>query len=209
MTSLTRLAAVLFPALLVAAAMAQGHVDPRLLFLDPMVAVEVAGHCCKTYYGIMSTLGVLMWIATAGVCLFAASVLWRALGWAPPTLFALAAGMLTAWLGLDDAFLFHENIAPKIGIPQTVVLAAYVLLALAYVAVSARQILAADAVLFVLAGGFLAASLGIDIIFHSTDSFVVALEDGAKFIGIACWMMFHVTAMARLMGARQDGGHAS
>ncbi len=68
--------------------------------------------------------------------------------------------------------------------------------------ISARQILAADALMFVLAGTFLGISLGIDIVLHSTSSVVVAVEDGAKFIGIACWMTFHVSAMARLIGER-------
>ena len=60
MTTIVRFAAVVVPMTVVAAVMAQGYVDPRLLFLDPMVAAEVAERCCKTYYGIMSTLGVLM-----------------------------------------------------------------------------------------------------------------------------------------------------
>lgn len=44
------------------------------------------------------------------------------------------AGLLTAWLALDDAFLVHENIAPKLGIPQIADLLLIAAFAMAYVA---------------------------------------------------------------------------
>ncbi|MEO1141596.1 MAG: hypothetical protein AAFW66_04535, partial [Pseudomonadota bacterium] len=56
----------------------QDSVDPRLLLLDPLVAAEVSNDCCKTYYGIFSTLGVLIWMATAAICGFAVLVLFAA-----------------------------------------------------------------------------------------------------------------------------------
>lgn len=202
---LFRISALAFPALIVLAAVMQDTVDPRLLFLDPMVAVEVAGQCCKTYYGIISTIGVMMWLMTATLCLFAAFVLYQLGAASAVVRFALVAGLFTGWLGLDDAFLFHENIAPKLGIPQLAILLVYGGLAAAYTILCVRQILASDVLLFVLAGGFLASSLAIDAFLHSTDSFVTVLEDGAKFFGIACWVAFHVSAMAKAITRQIDG----
>ncbi len=199
MTQIIRLLALGVPGLILAIALGQSVVDPKLLFLDPMVAADVSGDCCYTYYGIVSTLGVLMWIATAAVCLFAAFLLWKLNAPARAIGFALLAGVLSGWLGFDDGFLFHENIAPKIGVPQTLVLAIYLVLAAAYSAFSIREILKADVVLFGLAGVFLLASLGVDVVLHSTNSTTVSIEDGAKFLGISCWMAFHVTAMMALV----------
>lgn len=208
MTLLIRVLAVCLPGIILTGAVLQTVVDPRLLFLDPLVAAEVSGDCCRTYYGIISTLGVMMWVATATACLFSAMVL-RRLG-APERLirFALLAGSISGWLAFDDAFLFHENIAPKLGLPQTGVLAFYVLVAMAYCIGHVREIFQADSVIFGLAGTFLATSVGLDVVLHSTDSGIVSLEDGAKFIGIACWMAFHLTAMSSLL-RRQFSKHSS
>ena len=92
-----RIGAVALPAVLIASTVLQQAVSPHLLYLDPLVAAEVSGNCCKTYYGVMSTLGVILWDATAAICLFAAFVLHQLKAGFPVIRFALIAGTFTAW----------------------------------------------------------------------------------------------------------------
>ena len=190
---------LLIPLAIMIIAIMQPYVDPRLLMLDPMVAAEESGACCKTYYGLVSTLGVLGWFSTAAICAFAALLL-RSLGGSRAAVwFASAAALLTGALGFDDAFLFHENIAPKLGIPQNAVLGFYGLTASFYILAAIRILQRKSLFLFFASGMFLAASMGLDIVWHSTDSLVVSLEDGAKFVGICCWLGAHISAMAELL----------
>lgn len=200
----THILAVMVPVAVCLAAYFQPFVPPRLLFLDPLIAAMEADACCKTYLGIVSTIGILLWVATAAVCVFAALML-HAQGanrrlWE----FAAMAGLLTAWLALDDAFLVHENIAPKLGIPQTAVLLFIAVFAMAYVAKCWRVIVSLDAAMFGLAVGFLAASVGIDVVHVSTSDLHFLAEDGAKFAGIVCWSCFHLSAMKRLCDPREQ-----
>jgi len=205
MRTIGRLLVTVIPTLLLAAAMMQTSVDPKLLMLDPMVAAEVSGECCRTYYGIFSTLGVMGWIATTSLCAFAAYLLFVLRAPAQMWGFALFAALFTGFLAFDDAFLFHENIAPKLGIPQTGVLGLYVVLAGLYCLFAWRIILRADFALFITAGFFLAVSMGLDVVLHSTNSLIVSAEDGAKFIGIFCWLGFHASAMIMLLKEHTSG----
>lgn len=198
---------------LAAAAAMQPLVDPRLLFLDPMIAGVVSGECCRSWYGFMSTLGVLIWIGTSMVCLFAA-VLLKRMELAPVLRLQLVfAGLLSLMFGLDDVYLIHENAAPKLGIPQIVVLSAYLLMAMAYVAVSWRRILAFNTFLFLLAGGLLGVSLAFDLFGVEGSVTTIVWEDGAKFAGIAAWASYHTAfasvavraAVGSLDGVRQQG----
>lgn len=178
----------------------QPFVDPRLLFLDPMIAGVVSGDCCRSWYGFMSTLGVMAWMAGGAVALFAALVMIR-IGraredWLP----LLLAGTISLGFAVDDVFLVHENLAPKLGIPQVVVLAIYALLALGYLALCWRQLLAYHPVLFGLAGGSLALSLGFDLFGLQGTMSTIVVEDGAKFVGIAAWTSYHI-ALAGNRGA--------
>ncbi|MEM9331337.1 MAG: hypothetical protein AAGA53_08415 [Pseudomonadota bacterium] len=186
----------------------QDAVDPRLLLLDPMIAAEVSGDCCQTYYGFFSTLGVIFWMFTTAICGFAALILFAVSAARWRLIFALFAFGFTGWLGFDDAFLFHENIAPKIGMPQELVLLVYCALAAGYTLAGWRIIRRCDWQLFIAAGACLAASLGIDTILHSTDPGVVILEDGSKFAGIVFWFSFHLSAMRQILLEEIKGGVA-
>lgn len=93
--------------------------------------------------------------------------------------------------------LLHELVLPRLGIPQNVVLAAYVLLGGAYALLQRRRLLAREGAFLTLAFGLFALSLGTDIALHSIDSAVVMAEDGFKFVGIVSWMAFHVALAER------------
>jgi len=194
-----RLASVLLPGLFLAVIVFQPWVESKWMFLDPLTAAQLSGECCSTYFGFVSTLGVMLWVATAAVCLFSALILFARKSGNALILFSLTAGLLTGWLALDDAFLVHETVMPALGVPQNVVLAIYVVLTLAYVGTSWRTIMANDYWLLALGAGAFIASLAIDTIFKSLDPVLVQLEDSAKFFGIFCWASFHITTLARAL----------
>lgn len=189
------------PALLVAAVIWQPYVDPRLLFMDPVVAGQMSGDCCRTYFGWLSTLGVMMWTAAAAVSGFAALVMWlKGHENRRQVLAAACAFLLTGLLAVDDAFLLHERVFPAFGIAQSAMLATYVVLALLYAAL-AHSLRQTRDLTFLAAGGFLAASLAIDAGLQEAWPLGIALEDGSKLIGISCWMVFHFGAALRLVCA--------
>ena len=171
----------------------QPWVEPKWMFLDPLTAAEQSGDCCHTYYGFISHLGVMLWSATAAVCLFTGGLFLFYKHQRGVALFALSAGVLTAWLALDDAFLVHELVMPSFGIPQNAVLASYAALALIYVLVSWRLILSSDYWILLAGGAALALSILVDTVFHSLVPSPVLLEDGSKFFGIFCWASFHIS----------------
>jgi len=192
-----RLATVLLPGLFLAVILLQPWVEPKWMFLDTLTAAQLSGECCSTYYGFVSTLGIMLWVATAAVCLFCALIFFAKNQSAALLMFSLTAGLLTGWLALDDAFLLHENVLPNLGVPQNVVLGIYVVLTLAYIGTSWRVIVENDYWLLVMGASAFVASLAIDTILKSLDPVLVQIEDSAKFFGIFCWASFHVTTLAK------------
>lgn len=182
-------------AVFLAVVVAQPWIEPKWLFLDAQTAGELSGDCCHVYYGAVSNLGIMLWMGTAAICLFSGLVLFLLNGRNHASDMALSAGILSAVLGLDDAFLVHEVIAPELGIAQNLVLAVYGLLALGYAVFARRFIFGSDLWVFCLGGGALALSLGIDVVFHSVAPLLVYLEDSAKFFGITCWFLYHSSVL--------------
>ena len=187
----------LFPISVLAAAALQPWEDPKLLFFDVIVSAEVAPECCSVSYGFISQLGILIWTTTAASCLFGGLVM--AMNGSSKDLFsfAITAGLLTGWLGIDDAFLLHEKVFPAVGIPQFVVLIVYCLTTLLYLIASWKILVRSDLVLLAAAGSAFVASVAIDVVLK-TPNWVV-LEDSFKFFGICCWASFHISTMLRLM----------
>ena len=191
----------LLPCLFLTAVLLQPWADPRWMFMDPLTAAELSGDCCHTYYGFISNLGIMLWTITAGVCLFTGAMLVTAKAQFRQIWFALSAGVLTGWLALDDTFLLHELVLPSIGFPQVGVLALYVATAGLYAAASWRTILESDLVLFCGAALFFGVSIGIDVGLHSTDSFIISMEDSAKFMGLCFWASFNISTAYMLLSA--------
>ncbi len=174
-----RAATLLIPAMFLSVVVFQPWVEPKWMFLDPLTAAQLSGDCCHTYYGFVSNLGVMMWTLTSAICLFTAFVLYALRKHRDIMMFAAAAGLLTGWLALDDAFMVHEVVFPSFGIPQNMVLVAYVVLGGLYVAGSWRVVRSFDYLILLTAVGALGASLAIDALLHSLNPIVVLAEDSA------------------------------
>ncbi len=186
---------LLIPGLLLLAVLAQPWVDPKWMFWDMLTAAEFSDDCCHVYYGFVSNLGIFLWVATAAISLFAAVILFQRTIDKALFRFALSSGLFSGWLALDDGFLLHETVLPKLGIGQNIVLAVYVVLALGYILASWRVILSSEFWMLALAVLGVSISLGVDVILHSTASNIIIIEDSAKFFGLFLWFAFHATTL--------------
>ncbi len=150
------------------------------------------------YVGALSNIGVLLWCATASMCLLTASVL------QPASLaekgFLLNAGLFTSLLMLDDLFLIHEKFVPYyLGLPDEAILVVYGALAAALFGYYRQTVYRSDYLLLLLGGAFFAGSVAFDLLQgHGLLSWVGIQsgelenfwEDSFKLFGIAGWFSY-------------------
>jgi hypothetical protein len=146
------------------------------------------------FTGVLSNLGILLWCASASVCLFSSLVLLNQKKRGKNTLFFLFAGCLTFILLLDDLFLLHEVIAPALYIPEKFVFASYVSLVLLMLTKFRTVMIRSKWVILVAAFFFFGASVFLDLLpvpqtanFFFEDGWKLLVEDSLKLLGIVCW----------------------
>jgi len=139
--------------------------------------------------GVVSNVGILLWCATAAICLFARGLL-RERGRHAEAGFLMWTGLLTVVLLVDDLFMIHEYIAPvHFHVNEKVVLAAHACLAGAYLLRHRQLILASNYQLLAAAMALFAASILVDVM--DAHGWWSLGEDGFKVLGIASWFGYH------------------
>lgn len=159
--------------------------------------------------GFLSSLGIVVWSGTVGVCFFAAGLL-RARSAGSTEIehrrFLASAGALSAYLLIDDLFLVHDHLATThLGIPETMVYA-LIGIAVASHVLRFRRVIERNApVLFLFSCAFLTGSVAVDVVLERwlwrLDHWSYIVEDGAKWLGITGWFGYHATVAARLVSA--------
>ncbi len=135
----------------------------------------------------LSNLGVILWAGVSAITLFASN----------PTLiknrpyrkFLLLGGLLSMLLCLDDLFLIHDQQQ----VNQDILYTSYIILGLFLILKFSNLIKKVDFISFIFATFLLALSMISDIFqdfFPISYETVQILEEGFKFIGIACWLYF-------------------
>jgi UDP-N-acetylmuramyl pentapeptide phosphotransferase/UDP-N-acetylglucosamine-1-phosphate transferase len=171
------------------------------LTADP---AEIAGK--PPYIGLISNLGILVWCASAAICIFGAfltkldrdcSKKWFS--------FLLVSGCFTAWLMLDDFFQIHESYPvlfvgvnanlsvtnPKLqDLFELAVFAVYLAFFLFYLAYFRKHILRTEYLFFVMVFVCFGFSEVIDMLPESMP-FHPVLEEGTKFCGIVSWFSYY------------------
>lgn len=158
------------------------------------------------YVGFLSQVGIFLWSAAAATCMFSANVLSRT-GNPEVKPFLLVSGLVTLALGLDDAFLLHEEAIPDFfAVPEKAVFASYAALALLFLVKFYSVILKTEYVLLVMASIFFGASVALDLL-ESPGTDLYLFEDGAKLVGIVSWLayFFRTGASALLHNVTQQG----
>ncbi len=192
-------AITVLPALAIVTAVAvQPWFEPSLAFLNPLAAPQISGDCCHPALGLVWKIGVLCLAAGATVCLFAASCL-RPIENGGRIGFLLGAGLLTAWLCLDELFLLRDRVLPQQDVPTVVTVGVCAVLAAAYLVLCRRQLPIGNGPMLALSLACFAASVGLTL--SGAEGQVPRAADAAKFVGIAAWTGFHVDAASRLVRA--------
>lgn len=136
--------------------------------------------------GMISSLGYLLWAAAASICLFASisgvvgKLVWRQL--------LMLGGVFSAVLCFDDLFLLHDRY-----IGQEFLYISYAIVALIILLRFRQLIVQVDVVSFLVSVLLLGLSILSDklqLILPVEYSTVQLFEEGFKFIGIACWLVF-------------------
>ena len=139
------------------------------------------------YAGILSQIGLFLWSATAAICVYCIQFITNK----EHRKFITASVFITIFLGLDDAFMFHEILFPSLGIHQKVVYLSYGILMLFYLFRYYKLILKTEFILFTFALGWFGVSMLIDNFIHDVSPYITKLaEDGTKFIGIITWLVY-------------------
>jgi len=142
------------------------------------------------YVGFLSQIALLLWSASAAICLFSARVLSTQTGNLKIKSFLLVSGLLALILGLDDAFLLHEEVIPRfLGVPEKAVYVIYVGLVLFYLVIFHSVIRKTEYVLLVMAFVFFGVSVTLDF-FEPLNVDPYLFEDGAKLVGIVSWLAY-------------------
>jgi len=158
------------------------------LVRDPASTMEF-----PPYVGFLSHAGGLLWVAAAAVGLFVASVLPRnseARG------FLFLAGGIALVFGLDDVYMFHDYLAPRvIGIPEKIVYLLYAATVLFLIRLGRGLPDKRGYPLFLIALSAMGLSVMVDVL-DSRGWFPLdgpyLLEDSLKIIGVVFWLGYLV-----------------
>ena len=153
--------------------------------------------------GFLSTLGILLWCATASICLFAAMTLKnarpRGTFW-----FLLSSSLLSTYLLLDDAFEIHEVLAKLyFGLSEKAVFSLLGIAVIVYAVAFRRIILRTNFGILLLALILLGTCVAIDTFFETwllrLDDWEYFIEDGLKWLGITCWCSYYAHTSYQLL----------
>ena len=151
--------------------------------------------------GLLSNLGYLLWLAAAAVALFTAYSGQPGVRGKQRELLACG-GWFSLILCIDDMFLLHDRY-----IGQTFLYAMYMMFTVLIATRYRRQLMDRRGELFLLAVALLGASIGIDQ-FQRDLPFkyetVQLVEEGAKFLGIATWVLYWWQASTQSLNNAQS-----
>ena len=119
-----------------------------------------------------------------------------------------AAALLSAILAVDDQYMLHEYVGPKIiGVPEVAFFAFYAVVGLAIAWSIGRRLLLLRHAMLLLAGLGLALSIAIDLLLPMS-AYTVLAEELAKLGGLVVWLFYWAVAAARMMSSNETGNRA-
>lgn len=152
---------------------------------DPAEAAAVV-----YYTGYLALAVMLVWQTAAAVALLGGLVLRRA-GHRQASTMLLVGGALTELMVIDDVFMLHENIYPRIGMPEAGTYILYGVLTVAF-AWSFRRQLGADLLLLAGAAAFWVGAAIFELRQEAFGIFNHIGEDGLRAVGAILWAAFMI-----------------
>lgn len=164
---------------------------------------EVIGF--SPYIGLLSNWGVVLWVAAAAICLFSAVLLKQQQGANSTLTFIAVSGAFSLLLGIDDLFLLHDRLFPKLfHIPENYFYFLYLFAFLAYLICFIRQIIKYEYLLIGAALLFFLLSRRVFITLPFFDQFMTT-GDMLKYFGIVFWLaFFYRTALFEVSALLND-----
>lgn len=149
---------------------------------------QVVGY--EPYIGMLTNWGVLLWFASAVLCLFTEILMRKNGATLKARLFLLASGIFSLVLALDDLFLLHDEILPKVfGIPEFFFYFVYLVTIILYIVIFLRDIHRKEYILFWIAFLFLLISRGVFFFLPFLREYKTS-GDMLKYVGIVFWLAF-------------------
>jgi hypothetical protein len=138
----------------------------------------------------LSNWGVILWVVTATICLFSAALLKLQKATDGRFKFLLVSGLFSLLLGLDDLYLLHDRLLPRIfHMPEIFFYLLYFFAFVAYLVYFIPQILKYDYLLFLAAFLFFVISRQFFVRIPYLSEFNTT-GDMLKYFGIVFWLAF-------------------
>lgn len=147
--------------------------------------------------GMLSSLGNLLWGASFFISLFTALTLRLSID-KKDFLFLITSALLSGYLLFDDFFMFHDFLAPGyLGIKEQGIFLFLITGGITYLYFNRNAILKTNYWMLMIAMALLALSVFMDAVYLPFTAgrfghWKNLLEDGPKWLGIACWCSYHV-----------------
>jgi hypothetical protein len=137
------------------------------------------------YIGFISQFGVFLWFASVGIC-FMGYFLTRGIESVnQKSKYLLYFGIFSLMLGLDDAYMLHEELAHR-GLYEEMFFGVYAVMLLVFILKFLKLFFQTYFILLVLSGFCLASSIAVDKYDHT----LFLLDDSFKVSGIVFWFVY-------------------
>ena len=184
---------VLLPALMIllGIALISDHTSLRIrdMTRDPLQVL--GGH---PLIGVLSNLGMILWVATITICLFCSFLIRSSKSSSLHVSFLRWGALITALLFIDDLFLMHDVIFPTyLGIKDKFFYLGYGVLVGIFFLKNYKLILETDYLYMAFALLFFFLSISVDMLVEPDQLLGMFLyEDGFKLLGITCWSTYFI-----------------
>ena len=161
------------------------------------------------YIGIISNLGLLLWSATIGICLFTGFTLIKLGDTSRISLFLIISGVLTALLLSDDYLQLHERVIPGLlhiideVFFEKITYSLYGITFVLFFLYFRKIIFEKEFLLFITVLGFFGMSTLFDMApFHFEG--IQVLEEGCKLIGITTWLAYFIRLSFNVLSLKRE-----
>jgi hypothetical protein len=137
------------------------------------------------YIGFISQFGIFLWFASVGICFMGYFLIRGIESVNIKSKYLLYFGIFSLMLGLDDAYMLHEELAHR-GLYEEMFFGVYAVMLLVFILKFLKLFFQTHFILLILSGFCLASSIAVDKYDHT----LFLLDDSFKVSGIVFWFAY-------------------
>ena len=137
------------------------------------------------YIGFISQFGIFLWFASVGICFMGYFLIRGIESVNIKSKYLLYFGIFSLMLGLDDAYMLHEELAHR-GLYEEMFFGVYAVMLLLFILKFLKLFFQTHFILLILSGFCLASSIAVDKYDHT----LFLLDDSFKVSGIVFWFAY-------------------